>query len=321
MLTTLRGMDRSLRRHGKLLLTLVFIGAIVWIVVAKGSEVDWAEVLQSLRRYRPLTIASALGLCLLSYLICSSYDLLAHRYVKHGLPKALTLSIAFVSYAVNMNVGALLGGMGFRLRLYTRYGLRPAQVTQIIGLGVLTNWSGFILVAGLLLFLSPPELPAAWHMGRQALKGAGLLLLAVLATYLLFCALFKGRSRELRGVSFECPSPQYALAQIGLSSLSWLAVSLAVSQLLPDSVPLAAVMAAFMASSLGGLIVRLPAGIGVLEGSFLAVLGGSVGHGRMLAALLAFRAVYYLGPLIAAALGYLALEAMAKQRAIASSAS
>ena len=312
-------MDKSRwQRRGKWLLSAVFLVAVVWIVVDRGSELDWAEIGQALRAYRVPLVASAFALAMLGYLACSAYDLLSRRYVRHDIPNATVLAIAFVSYAVNLNVGALLGGMGFRYRLYSRYGLGTVQTTQIIGLSVLTNWAGFILLAGLLLLIVPPQLKSSWHMGHAALQGAGVLLLGIVAAYLAFCAVFHGRKREIRGVEFQCPTLAYGGAQLALSSVNWLAASASVFLLMPEQVPFPAVMIAFMASGLGGLIVRLPAGIGVLEGTFMTLLGGSVGHGRLMAALLAFRAVYYIAPLIAALILHLGLEMHARHRRTAS---
>ena len=308
------------QQRGKLVLSIVFLVAVAWIVVDRGSELDWKEITASLLRYDALTIAGAFGLALIGYAACSAYDLLSKHYVRHDIPAPTVLSIAFVSYAVNLNVGALLGGLGFRYRLYSRYGLETARTTQIIGLSVLTNWAGFILLAGLVLLIAPPKLRDSWHMGTAALQGLGLLMLGIVAAYLAFCASFHGRSREIRGVHFECPTLPYAGAQLALSSVNWLAASAAVYLLLPHEVGFSQAMIAFMASGLGGLIVRLPAGIGVLEGTFLAILGGSVGHGRLLAALLAFRAVYYIAPLIAALMLHFWLEIRAKRLASAAAA-
>lgn len=305
------------RQRGKWLLSVVFLLAVIWIVIDRGRELDWQEIGEALRAYRVGTIASSLALALLAYWACSAYDLLSRHYVRHDIPTPTVLAIAFVSYAVNLNVGALLGGLGFRYRLYSRYGLPTAQTTQIIGLSVLTNWAGFILLAGLVLLIAPPPLQASWHLGRAALQGAGVLALGVVAAYLVFCAAFHGRRRRWRGVDLQCPSLPFAGLQLALSSVTWLAASASVFLLLPSSVPFAAVMVAFMASGLGGLIVRLPAGIGVLEGTFIALLGGSVGHGRLMAALLAFRAVYYLIPLVAALLLHLALEMRARRHGLA----
>ena len=59
--------------------------------------------------------------------------------------------------------------------------------------------------------------------------------------------------------------------------------------------------------------MHVPAGLGVIEAVFVAVLGPAgmdlAGEPRLLAALLAYRAVYYLLPLLFALAFYLAFEA------------
>ncbi|MCE6982620.1 UPF0104 family protein, partial [Pseudomonas frederiksbergensis] len=57
-----------------------------------------------------------------------------------------------------------------------------------------------------------------------------------------------------------------------------------------------------------------PAGLGVLETVFLSLLHGSYGKGTLLAALIGYRAIYFLLPLLIATLIYLVLEHLASQR-------
>jgi uncharacterized membrane protein YbhN (UPF0104 family) len=301
------------KRYGRWALSATLLAALVAIVVVKGRQVDWDEVAQALRSYSAVTLIGACAFSALAYLACSGYDVLARRYVQHHLKTPLTMLIAFVSYAVTMNVGALLGGMGLRLRLYTRYGVSAAKVTHIIGLGIVTNWSGYVLLAGLTLVIDPPQLPDDWHLGRIAIRGIGVLLLAILAAYLAACVFWRGREWQLRSVVFECPGLPFAAAQLALSCLNWLSVAAVAWMLMPGHVPFNDALAALFVASLGGLIVRLPAGIGVLEASFFAVLGGSVAHGRLIAALLALRAIYYLIPLMIAAGAALVLELGARR--------
>jgi glycosyltransferase 2 family protein len=59
-------------------------------------------------------------------------------------------------------------------------------------------------------------------------------------------------------------------------------------------------------------MTHIPAGIGVLEAVCVALLGSRVSYGELLAAILAFRAVFYLLPLGAAGLMYLVMEAEAR---------
>ncbi len=66
-------------------------------------------------------------------------------------------------------------------------------------------------------------------------------------------------------------------------------------------------------SSIAGVIIHIPAGIGVLEAVFIAMLSGEdISKGAIIAALLARRALYYFLPLLLATVAYLLLESRAK---------
>lgn len=301
-------------------LSVALLLVAVVLLVDRGRSVDWDEVLAVLHTYDAARLATALGFAALAYGACSSYDLLARRYVRHGLAAPRVLAIDFVSYAVNLNLGALLGGMGFRYRLYSRHGVDAGQTTQIIGLAVLANWIGWLFVAGLALAFAPPARLSGLPLEPATLRLVALLPLAAVVAYLAACLIWQGRTWTWRDLVFECPTPTFALAQLALSSVNWLAAAAAVAWLLPATVAqapvgFAHVLIALLASALGGLVIRLPAGLGVLEATFLALLGGAVGHGRLLAALLAFRAVYYLLPLAVALLLHAWLEWRARAAA------
>jgi uncharacterized membrane protein YbhN (UPF0104 family) len=54
--------------------------------------------------------------------------------------------------------------------------------------------------------------------------------------------------------------------------------------------------------------MHVPAGAGVIEGTYILLLGGAAPTAELVAAVLAFRAVYYLAPLLVALGLLLALE-------------
>lgn len=74
------------------------------------------------------------------------------------------------------------------------------------------------------------------------------------------------------------------------------------------------VLGALLVSSIVGVVVHIPAGIGVLEAVFIAMLSAEpVSRGAVIAALLAYRLLYYFLPLAIATMGYLILESQAKK--------
>ena len=73
-------------------------------------------------------------------------------------------------------------------------------------------------------------------------------------------------------------------------------------------------LAVLLIGAIAGVITHVPAGLGVLEFVFVALLSHRVSEGQLLGALLAYRAIYYIVPLMVAAVLYLVMEAHARQR-------
>lgn len=301
----------------KLLLSLALAAVFLYFLVAGIREVDWQETGRALLRYDRVAVLSGLGLALAGYLAAATYELLGRRYERHTLAPATTFGIGFVAYAFAMNLGALLGGWVVRFRLYSKRGLAAKRIARIIGLGVLTNWSGYLLLGGLVFLLQPPAPPPDWPVGTGTLRLLGLVLLGLGGWYLYLCSRCEGRVWQLRGVQLRCPPLGFAVRQIAVSSLSWLLMAAVIANYLPDSVSFTTVVATLFLSSIAGLIVRMPAGLGVVEAVFVAVLAHRLGAPTVLAAMVAFRASYYLFPFACGLVVYLLLEAASRGAGVA----
>jgi uncharacterized membrane protein YbhN (UPF0104 family) len=83
----------------------------------------------------------------------------------------------------------------------------------------------------------------------------------------------------------------------------------------------AAVLTALLLASVATALVHIPSGIGVLEAVFIAMLGHAVPAPRLIAALLAYRACYYLAPLAGATLGFVVMELRGRRANLAPPAS
>ena len=69
-----------------------------------------------------------------------------------------------------------------------------------------------------------------------------------------------------------------------------------------------------MISAIAGVVTHIPAGLGVLEAIFLAMLQHQMPASALLAALIGYRALYFLLPLLVACALYLLLERRAGAR-------
>jgi glycosyltransferase 2 family protein len=90
-------------------------------------------------------------------------------------------------------------------------------------------------------------------------------------------------------------------------------MALAISVLLGPAIAYPTVLGALLLSAVAGVIAHIPAGLGVLEAVFVALLAGRMDETSVLAALIGYRAVYFLLPLLAATLVFLLLEIRARR--------
>ncbi|UCZ85468.1 lysylphosphatidylglycerol synthase domain-containing protein [Pseudomonas sp. L5B5] len=291
------------------LLFLVLVPLLLWLL---ARNLQWQEVSQAVRGYSAAILLLAVAITILSFALYSCYDLLAGRYARHRLPARQVLALAFVVYAFNLNLGAWVGAVALRYRLYSRLGLGSMAITRILSFSLATNWLGYLLLAGTLFALGMVQLPGNWAVGSSGLRVVGGILLMVPGAYLLACRYAKRRAWHWRGQRLQLPTAPMALAQLGLSLINWTLPALVVFLLLPDGVGYPQVLGVMLISSIAGIITHIPAGLGVLEAVFITMLQHQLGKGAILAALLGYRAIYLLLPLALASLVYLALEQRAR---------
>jgi uncharacterized membrane protein YbhN (UPF0104 family) len=289
-------------------LGILFVSLVVVLIYRKMSTIDWSAVLTAVQSFQLRTLAPAFGLVVLSYCLHASFDLLGRSYAGHHLRAPRVMSIAYVSYAFNLNLGALVGGLGLRYRLYSHAGLNTPQIAKVYSIGVVTNWIGYCLLAGVVLASGLVVLPEEWGRDPLLLRAGGVLLLVVAIGYVLACAFAKRRHLTLRGHTFDLPSLRFALMQCALSVVNWLTIATVIHALLPHETSWSAVVGVVLVSSLAGAVAHIPAGLGVLETVFLVLLGGTIPHHALLAGLVAYRAMYYLLPMAPAVAAYFWME-------------
>ncbi|WAE60057.1 lysylphosphatidylglycerol synthase domain-containing protein [Stutzerimonas sp. R40042] len=297
----------------KRILTYVFFILVAGLLIGLARNLDWQEVYSTLRNYRAETLWMAGAAALGSYVVYCFFDVLGKRYARHDLPLRQILPVTFVCYAFNLNLSAWVGGIALRFRLYSRLGLRPSQITRVFTLSLLTNWLGYMWLAGLIFVMGWITPPANWEIGFTALRvlGAGLLLACVV--YLGLCGFSKRRSWTIRGHEIHLPSLRLALIQLVLGAANWSLMALVVYFMLSRQAAYPEVLGILMISSIAGVVTHIPAGLGVIEAVFVAMLADEMSKGAIVAGLIGYRVIYFLIPLLFATLVYVVLEARAKK--------
>lgn len=299
-------------RWGKRALTLFFLLAVPALLYMLARNLDWGEVRQALSDYSLQTLLVGALIACASYLVFGCYDLLGRHYSRHHLPARQVLPVAMVCYAFNLNFTTWIGGVAMRYRLYMRLGLSASTVTRILSLSLLTNWTGYMALAGVIFSLRLVQLPENWGLGMTGLQLLGFALLGVVSAYVGICAFSRQRVWHLRERSITLPSLRMAVMQIVLGASNWALMAALIFWLLPEGAAYTSVLGVLLISCMAAVVAHIPAGLGVLEAVFLALLQHQYSQASLIAALLAYRVLYYLLPLLLASATYLVLEKRAK---------
>jgi phosphatidylglycerol lysyltransferase len=283
-------------------LNLVLFGVALWAVDHMLREYRYADVARALADLPVWAIGAAALLTCLGYLALVGYDWVAFRFA--GLPLALRSMIApsFVSFAIANSAPAnVLTAGGVRFRLYERQGLTAGEATKVAGFNVVTYAVGLCALSGLVVILH----------GALPMRGAGgppvpsprvgVLLLAVVAGYVLLAHLRRTPLR-LGRCQLRLPTARIAGTQLFVSMADWILSSGALYVLLVavTPVPYLDFLATFFVAQVAVLLLPIPGGIGVFEAVVLLLRHSQAAAPSVLAALLAYRVLYFLLPLLLA---------------------
>ncbi|MDR5828553.1 bifunctional lysylphosphatidylglycerol flippase/synthetase MprF [Caballeronia sp. LP006] len=283
----------------------VIVGVLLLVVFEHLSRaVNYQSVMHALRATTPQAWLAALCATALSFAALVGRDAVGLRHIGVSVPRSLLWVGATVGSALGnvTGFGALTGG-AVRCRVYGAADVTPAQVGRLsVFTGVTLALSlAFMAAAGMLF--SAGTLAGMMHLSPTILQIIGAALLAVFVAMLVFC----GRApRTLQSrwkwLAFTVPSRRDFLAQTALAVVDVFGAGLALWALLPGAqVGFGEFMTVFSAAMLLGMIGHTPGGVGVFEAAMVFALGSSARTPDVLAALLAYRAIYFGLPLILSA--------------------
>ncbi|MGB3291142.1 MAG: UPF0104 family protein [Burkholderiaceae bacterium] len=301
------------RAHWPRIRKVAVAGFICMVVVMLGmaaTRVEWVKVLDAVDAMpgRALWLAGLIAAA--SYMVYGGFDVLGKLYTGHELAWWKSLAVGCISYAFTMSLGAPVGGVGLRLRLYGRMGLKQGIILRVMAFSLASNWMGYMVLSGVVLAAGAVSLPTEWNPGEGALRAVGVLMVVAALAYPGVCGFSKVRSRTVWGHEIDLPPPGVALTQLAIGALNWMLIAAVIYMLMQQKVAYAPVLGALLISAIGGVLVRIPGGLGVIETVFMTLLASpSLSRYEILGAVLAYRAVYYIVPLLLAGVLYLAIEA------------
>jgi len=282
----------------------ILIPVLLYMVL---KNIEWQEVKQAIHAYELKTLLLGCLIAASSFLVFSSYDLISLHYLKNPIKVREVLPLAFVGCVFSLNL-AWVGGVATRFRLYSRLGLDPVIITKIVSTNIITNWLGYTIVGSVIFSSGLLNLPDNWKLGDTALQILGVVLGLIAIGYLSACRFSKKRTFNVFKQEINLPEFKLALVQGVVASLNWCLMGLLIYTLLLGKVSYPTVLGILLMCSIAGAVTHVPAGLGVLEAIFVTMLSHTISKGTIIAALLGYRAIYFLLPLMIAAFFYLALE-------------
>ena len=224
----------------------------------------------------------------------AGHDRQAHAVAHLALASFATQSIAH-STGFAFVIGATL-----RYHFYSDRGLGIGDVAKVQMFFTATFTLGVATLAGAVVLIEPWRLAMATGLppGCGGLAPATALTLVI--AYVVWGGFFH-RPLRWRGRELVLPSAGATLIQIFFGVADLIAVAAALYVLLPAELGLGylEVLAVFMASIVIGLISHVPGSLGVFESAVVLLIQPTEAQTLpLIGSLLAFRAVYYLLPLV-----------------------
>lgn len=291
-------MKKYLGVLGKLLVLAVFILA-VWLLYNKLRSYSLQEIKYSLHQIPASHLALSFGLMILNYMVLVGYDWLALKAIHKKLGMARVCMVSFVGCVISYNFGALLGGSTVRYRLYSAWGFSALDIVRLVIMLAVTFWVGAMGLAGAIFLFVPLDVPPELGLGASHIRPLGALLLGICLLYLAICGWARGRSIHIFGKEFALPILPIALAQTVVAGLDLIVAASCLYALLPanSGVSFLEFLPSYLLAQVTVVLTHVPGGMGVLEVIIMNLTHG-IPSQNVFAAILAFRVIYYLLPLM-----------------------
>jgi uncharacterized membrane protein YbhN (UPF0104 family) len=292
----LQALKKILHRLGPVLVVLVFCAA-AWLLYHELRHYRIHDIRQALDAIPAWRLWAATGFTTLNYLVLIGCDVLAIRAIQHPLTLGRMALASFTGFVTSYNFGTLLGGTSIRYRLYSAWGLSAVEIVQVIVMLGLTFWMGFFALAGVLFVSQPFPIPDKLHFPIDNVRPLGFVLLGLAFAYV-GATFIRRRPIRVHDTEIRLPSPEITLLQLAIAAADFTIGAAALYVLVaPDlSVGYGAFFGTYLLAVLATVITHVPGGVGVFELVVLTLVSPRTAS-PVVAALFAFRCIYYLLPL------------------------
>ena len=284
------------------LVPVAVLGIALWLLFHELSKFNWHEIEASLLSLSTAKICLALCFVATNFVVLIGYDWLALKVIGIRLDFAKVAFASFTGFVASYNFGATLGGIPVRYRVYSAYGLTTVQIVQLSMMLGITFWIGEFALAGVAFVIAPISVPPKLHLPFETVFGLGWILLSAVAVYVAAVSYFR-KPIHIHGKEIQLPNFLMTCGQLAVAAADFLIASGVLFVLLPSEINVNyfQFLSVFLLATIAVVLSHVPGGVGVFELVILTMLGVEADK-EVVAALVAFRVIYYIVPLITAGL-------------------
>ena len=262
--------------------------ACLWALNNQLSDIDFGTLWASVKSVSPMQWGLALLFTAISFFAVARYDVVAHRHFQTGISgrRATITGGSAVALGQTLGMGAVVGGF-VRWRMLSGLGVvKAAKITAFVTLCFMASWA--IVTSAAIVVAPMADIPLSVPMCALAI-----------AMGLMAMSFFKP-SVTYKGKSIELPTVKAMVAMLVLCLIDTLFAAATLWVLLPSGVidlTVAQLFPIYMLALGAALLSGTPGGVGPFELTLLALLPFAP-EAELMAAILAFRVVYYAIPAI-----------------------
>lgn len=276
----------------------ILAAAMLWWQLRDYRFIDIVRAIASI----PIVnLVAACVACFVGYVALGTYDYLALRYVGARVAWWKWMMAGMLGFAISNNAGhAVVSGGAIRYRLYSRWRISGGDIVKMLTFSGFTYFLGCSAIVIIGYFLVPHEILGASGAAAVGINTLFIICAAALIAYFAMAILFRGNGVRIGQVRFTMPDIQTALIQTALgitdSVLAGLVLYCCIAPF--AHIPFGIFIGLFVIAQATGVFSQVPGGIGVFESIFMLALPAGVDRADVFGALLAYRIIYYVLPLI-----------------------
>ena len=242
---------------------LFFFALAAYMLYRQLSKYHLQDIQDALMSIPRQNLLYACAASFIGYVALSSYDFLALKYIGRKLAAWKWIFVGFIGFSVSNNAGhAIVSG-------------------------------------GAIRYLTPDHAFGEGSVSKMTTTVTALCSAAGLGVYF-WASLFYKKPIVIKDIEFDIPSFKMALAQVFIGGADILMASLVLYfSLIPFvDIPFDVFIGVFLIAQVLGVFSQVPGGLGVFEGLFMFIIPGEHNQAMLFGALIAYRIIYYLLPLV-----------------------